>query len=99
MIESIASAQAHRAFSVQGVYTPPAGDAVPVRVIIDLQIDAMDEFGRLISKIDVAYFLLSEVQPVRGGTLSAQGYSGLWDVMDRHEDDGIIRTMRLSKRP
>lgn len=87
---SIAS---HNAFAVGAQYTAPTADAKPVsvRVVVDIGIEQIDEYGTLIGTADFVDFRLDLIKPEPGGLLSdVRGRPGTWKLLRRMEDDGII---------
>lgn len=94
MIESIASIATFSAFARNGEYLAPDEGAewVEVRVILDLSIEAYDQYGKLIIDTDEADFPSGLNTVLRkNGTLRVAGYDGMqWRLLSRREDDGYI---------
>jgi hypothetical protein len=90
VIEHLATSTAFRAFARRGEYIPPGEDpeAVEVSVIVDLAIEAYDEYGRLLADVDVADFL-HPASVEKGGRLTVEGYDDVeWELLARLSDDG-----------
>lgn len=101
MFESFVSNATFGAFAKTGSYTPPGVGAEPVeiRVILDLAIEAYDQYGQLVIDYDSADFQSEKNAILRkGGVLTVAGYDGLhWRLLSRRKDDGFICTWAIER--
>lgn len=100
MIELFASNATFIAFAREGLYLPPGGaEWVEVKVILDLSIEAYDQYGQLIIDTDEADFRSADNAILRkDGLLQVVGYDGKqWRLLSRRRDDGFIVTWAIER--